>query len=513
MFNIFSIFFGKGRSWQKLSLKNKKVVVMGIGLHGGGVSMIKWLVQQGARVVATDKKSRDVLAPSLNKLKKIIKNKKVELVIGRHRLDDFRSADMIVKNPMIPWSNVYIKVAKKKHIDVEMDSSLFFQLCPSKKIIGITGTKGKTTTAHIVKEILEKAGKKTVLVGVGQIAVMDKLKSIKKNTYVIFELSSWRLSALRYKKISPRYAIVTNIYPDHLNYYKKMSSYIKDKMTIVKYQKKNSIAVLNYDDKEVRNFADETRAKVSFYSFKDSYSIIHDVYVDEGQIKYRLGADEGVICSLDELKLKGEHNVYNFMAAITLTLQLGISLKNIKKAIIGFKGIPHRLEFVGTAKGVYLYNDSAATTPEASVAGIDTFIQKDSLVNIYLIAGGSSKKLNMNSLADKIVEAEQIKKVVILKGLAGEELVKLIKKKGGEKKIVGMSGEMMEAVKFLAQEIKSAEERRENNSSEFNDEDQGKNILLLSPGSASFGVFKNEFDRGKQFKDSVKKVFGVKLKK
>ena len=501
MLDFFKKIFTIKKIRRKINLKNKKVVVMGIGLHGGGVSMIKWLVQQGARVVATDKKTKETLASSIKKLKKLIKNKKVKLIVGRHRLDDFRSASMVIKNPAVPWTNTYIKRAKKNHIKVEMDSSLFFKLCPSKKIIGVTGTKGKTTTSYLIEAILKRAGKKVVMVGTSQTGVMDRLKLIGKKTYVIFELSSWRLSALRRHKISPRYAVVTNIYPDHLNYYKTMRGYIQDKLAIVKYQKKNNLAVLNYDNKETREFADQTKAAISYYSTKDKYSIIQDVYLEDDKIKYRLDSVDGVICSVDKLKILGRHNIYNVMAAVALALRLKIPIKTIKKAIINFKGVPHRLELVEENKQFKAYNDSTATTPESAVAGIDAFLNKARVSNVFLVAGGSSKNLDMTSLAEKIAKTDDIKKVVLLKGEATEELLSLLKKMGQEKKVIAVVGDMKESVEKLISEIKGG-----NQATEEALENLGittENVLLLSPGCASFGLFDNEFDRGRQFRRAI----------
>jgi UDP-N-acetylmuramoylalanine--D-glutamate ligase len=488
---------------KKVNLRGKKVVVMGIGLHGGGVSMIKWLTQQGARVVATDKKTRETLDTSIKKLSKLVKSKKIKLIIGRHRLDDFRSADLIIKNPAVPWTNTYIKQAGKSGIKVEMDSSLFFKLCPSKKIIGVTGTKGKTTTSHIINAILKKDGKKVVMVGTGKTTVMDRLRLIGKNTYVIFELSSWRLSALRKHKISPRYAVVTNIYPDHLNYYKTMRGYINDKLAIVKYQKKSGLAVLNYDNEETRKFSEKTKAEVSYYSTKDSYSIIQDVYLEDGKIKYRTDKKDGTICAVSELKILGHHNISNIMAGAAVAIRMKISPKVIRKAVIGFTGIKHRLEFVDKRQGVLFYNDSAATTPESAIAGVDAFLDSPEIPNIYLIAGGSSKKLDLKILADKIVKTGEVKKVVLLKGAASESLLKLIKKMDGAEKIVGVVDSMQEAVDAMNDQIENEENRRDNVEGM---EIVTRDIVLLSPGCASFGLFDNEFDRGNQFRDIVKNL-------
>jgi len=488
---------------KKANLRGKKVVVMGIGLHGGGVSMIKWLVQQGAKVVATDKKTEETLKSSIKKLAKLVKGKKVELIVGRHRMDDFRSADLVIKNPSVPWTNTYIKQARKSGIKIEMDSSLFFNLCPSRKIIGITGTKGKTTTSHIINAILEKDGKKVVMVGTGKTTVMDRLRLISKNAYVIFELSSWRLSALRKHKISPKYAVVTNIYPDHLNYYKTMRGYINDKLAIVKYQKKSGLTVLNYDNEDTQKFAEKTRAEVSYYSTRDNYSIIQDVYLEEEKIKYRTDKKDGIICTVDELKILGRHNISNIMAGVALALKIKISPKIIRRAVIEFKGIRHRLEFIEKKNGTIFYNDSAATTPESAVAGIDAFIGRPESSSIYLIAGGSSKKLDLKLLAEKIVSAREVKKVILLKGSASDTLEKLIKKLGGEEKIVETVDSMQSAVDGMSREVdKSTNSEERIKGIEI----MNRDVVLLSPGCASFGLFDNEFDRGNQFREIVKSL-------
>ena len=165
-------------------LKNKKIIVMGIGLHGGAVDLILWLLKQGARVTATDIKSGEDLAPSLEKL---MGQKNLRLVLGQHHMDDFINADLVIKNPGISWDNKYIQTALKNNISVEMDAGLFFHFCPSKKIIGITGTKGKTTTATIIYSILKLAGKKPVAVGIGQGNLMSKLENVGGKTPIVFE--------------------------------------------------------------------------------------------------------------------------------------------------------------------------------------------------------------------------------------------------------------------------------------------------------------------------------------
>ncbi len=463
----------------KINLNKKKITVMGIGLHGGAVDLITWLSKQGARVVATDKKSKEKLAPSIKKLKEL---KNVRIVVGQHRMEDFESVDLVIKNPAIPWTDKYIQTAIKNKIPVEMDAGLFFELSPTKNIIGITGTKGKTTTSLLIYEILKKAGRKPIKVGIGQGSVISQLEKINKKSWVVFELSSWRLSILRRKEISPRYAVITNITQDHLNYYSSMEKYIRDKKAIFLNQKSKGVLVLNYDDEILREFENEAKGTVFGFSEKQ-INKNNGVFVEKEEIKYNKDGQEGIICQLQEINIRGKHNIKNILAASAICLAVDIPVKVIKEAVINFKGVPHRLEFVRKINEVLYYNDTTATTPASGIAGIQSFSRP-----INLIAGGSNKELDLMSLGEEIATNDNVKKVFLLKGAATEELKKIIEVKGGAKKVRGIFESMNEAIKAVSDEAEKGE------------------IVLLSPGCASFGMFDNEFDRGEQFKRAVENL-------
>lgn len=480
---------------QTIDFKNKKVTVMGIGLHGGAVAMIQWLLAQGAQVIATDMKSPEELASSLAKLAGL---ENLEIVVGQHRKADFEQVDMVIKNPAVRWDNEYIQAALAKNIPVEMDSSLFFKLCPSKNTIGITGTKGKTTTASLIYEIIKAAGKKVVKVGIGQEPVMNKLAEIDDETQVVFELSSWRLSALGKANLSPHIAVVTNIYQDHLNYYGTMEDYIADKKYIFLAQSANDYVVLNGDNEGTKKLAAEANSQVMFFSRipmeeitkEKLFSIVDEkkiiaqkpdgIYEMIDNISHKYNQKIEDICHTSSLELKGEHNVHNVMAAVAVGIILGISPDIIGSAVLHFQGNPHRLEFCREFNGVKYYNDTAATTPESAIAALTAFSQ-----TINLICGGSNKNLDLNELAQKIAENAKVKRIFLLDGAATSGLQQLIIKNGGEKKIVAVYPSMKAAVETA------------NNLAEE------KEIVLLSPGCASFGMFQNEFDRGDQFRQAV----------
>ena len=458
--------------------KNKKVTVFGLGLHGGGAGTVKFLANQGAKIIVTDIKTREQLSDSLEKLKGL---KNVEYILGQHRREDFTKADMVIKTPAAPWNNKHIKLALENNIPVEVDSSLFFKLCQN-PIIGITGTKGKTTTATVIYEILKLAGKNPVKVGIGQVSVLDKLEKLKKDSVAVFELSSWRLSALGKIKKSPSIAVLSNIFPDHLNYYQSMESYIKDKKNIFLYQDSRDWLITNEDDENLRSITKEAKSQAVKYS-KSPIKNGHSIFMEDEVIYLNDGVDIKKIISSEDLKIKGRHNIENIMAAIGAAYAYGVEVSKIKEAVRNFEGIAHRLELVGEIEGVKFYNDTAATIPEATISALDSFTQP-----IILIAGGADKNLDFSRLSKTI--AGKVKGLVLLKGSATEELARQIKKDLPEEE-----NEKFEIVDSINKAVEIAYRSAE-----------AGDIILLSPGAASFGLFLNEFDRGNKFKEAVKNL-------
>lgn len=461
---------------QITDLKNKKITVMGLGLHGGGIGTVRFLSEMGAKVTVTDLKSKEELAPSLEKLKDL---KNISYVFQQHRPEDFTSADLIVKTPPVPWNNKHIKLALENKIPVEIDSSLFFKFCKN-KIIGVTGTKGKTTTASLIYNILKLAGKNPVKVGIGQTSVLDKLRELKEDSVVVFELSSWRLSALGRAKISPQIAVFTNIYPDHLNYYASMEEYIADKKNIFLFQKKEDVCVINGDDKEMEKIKEEIRGRLVSFS-RNKILQGEGVYIENENIYFNNGIDEKNIINLKDIKLAGKHNVENVMAAIAVTVSIGIKIEIIKKTLQEFSGVAHRLELVREFSGVKYINDTAATTPEASISALNSFQEP-----IILICGGADKNLDMAEFAKEI--CRKAKGAVFLKGKATEKIISTMKE----------IDDCLDIDKFkIVESMEKAVELARTVSEEGD-------VILLSPGSASFGLFLNEFDRGDKFKEIVR---------
>jgi UDP-N-acetylmuramoylalanine--D-glutamate ligase len=458
--------------------KNKRVTVFGLGVNMGGVGTVKFLAEHGAReIVVTDIKSRVELGAALEQLAEY---QNVTYVLGEHRPEDFTHTDMVIKNPAIPWTNEYIQLAEKNKVPVEMDSSIFFALS-SAPIIGVTGTKGKTTTTTLIAHILEQAKKSVVRAGIGQTGVLGVLEKVTPDSTVVFELSSWRLSALARIKRSPHIAVLTNIYPDHLNYYQTMEAYVADKKNILAFQQAKDVLVANFDDATVRMLAQDAAGTIIWFS--QGGEIDGDgVWVRDESIWMRKQGEEKELLPLAQIPLAGGHNIANVLAAVAATLAAGLTWQQIVAGIRSFPGVPHRLEYVRERNDVRYYNDTAATIPEAAIAALRAFSDP-----VILIAGGSDKRLEFQALAEEILTRS--KDVIFFKGEATDKLLQGIKAclPENEKKRVFEVVETMEAAVALA---------------------SGKavsgDVVLLSPGAASFGIFKNEFDRGEQFCKAVR---------
>jgi UDP-N-acetylmuramoylalanine--D-glutamate ligase len=348
--------------------KNKKVLIMGLGLNGGGVGAAKFFAKQCANVLVTDLKTKEQLSESVAKLKAF---PKIKFTLGGHREADFISTDLIIKNPDVPSSSPYLEIARKNNIAIETDISLFFKLSDA-FIIGVTGTKGKSTTASLICHILKSKYKRTFLAGNIGISSFELLPKIKKGDKVILELSSFELEDLSQ---SPNVAVITNIFPDHLNRYASMAEYIDAKKRIFKFQNKNDILILNGDDPVVREFAKEAKSKVIFSS---------------GQL------------------------------AVETAKFLGVPEKLIEKSVKNFKGVKSRQEFVGEISGVKYFNDTTATMPEAVIYAINTFAEKFPRAKLIFISGGVDKGLNYTELSDEI--KEKVSQLVMLPGTASDKI-------------------------------------------------------------------------------------------
>lgn len=449
--------------------KDTKVVVMGLGLHGGGVGTARFFCEQGAKVLVTDLKTEEQLKESIKKLKDF----DIEYHLGGHKKEDFIKTDFVIKNPDVPNDSPYLAVAVKHNVPVKTDIGIFFDLMEDNQIIGVTGSKGKSTVATLIYQFLKSKEPDTILAGNIGTSVLEALSKIKKKSKIVLELSSFELEDLNK---SPRTAVITNILPDHLNRYKTINEYIEAKKMIFRNQKKNDILVLNYDDPRAREFV--SFSKTYFYSIKEkpknpaAFLKGKEVFFDD---KFK------PTCSLSDFKLFGEHNISNLLAAVSAAKLLKIPCANIRKVLKNFKGVPFRQEFIAEKKGVKYFNDTTATMPDAVCQAIRTFRQRFPRSKIILIAGGQDKVLDYKVLAKEI--KNKIDYLVLLPGTATDKLKKELKS------FIFFPVESME--KAINKASKLAKKG---------------DIVLLSPGGASFNLFKNEFDRGEQFNKWVRRI-------
>lgn len=447
-------------------LKNKKVLVMGLGLLGGGIATTKWLVKHGAKVTVTDLKSRADLLSSIKALGPAAK--RVKFVLGKHNESDFRSHDIIVINPAVPKESPYLKIARAAGARLENEASLFFRFCKN-PIIGVTGTRGKTTTANWVHHFLKQKFKKPALTGNSadntMLKALDKLDS---TTPVVVELSSWHLELLTKSERAPHIAIITNLYPDHLNRYKNITAYALAKAKIFKHQSPNDFLILNKKNKWTKIFINQKPRSRILYP--------HTSFIEHRVFDKRF-ADQF-----------GEHNLQNLKTAALAAHIAGVSWDLINKALPTLPQIKFREEVVYHHGQLTVINDTTATSPDATIAALKRFSYQGQ--TLILITGGTNKNLDYKDWGKSVKKFVAEENLFLLDGSATEKMLAELTKTKYFKKEPRLFRQLDE---LLRSALKSAKISKQ------------KITVLFSPAAASFEKFKNEFDRGEQFNKFLKK--------
>jgi len=453
--------------------KGKKITVHGLGLLGRGLGDVIFLANCGANLIVTDLKTKEQLEPSLKTIRKKVGEanyKKINFVLGEHRLEDFSNRDFVLQSAGIPLNSIHIAEAKKNKIPIKMDASWFAELALSEveglKIIGLTGTRGKSTTTHLIYEIIKGSGKRVFLGGnVRGIATLPFLAKVRKNDIVVMELDSWQLQGFGDSQISPDFSVFTNLMVDHQNYYssvataKKVSPmdlYFADKANIYRWQNEGDYLVAGQ----------EIAKRIKTEKIK-------------GQL---IVPDSRIVPKNWKIKLLGEHNRWNIIYAVAMARLLEIPEKIIKKTVENFSGIPGRLELVREINGVKFYNDTTATTPDGVVAAIKALEKYKG--KILLLGGGADKNLDYATYA-KVVR-QNVKALALFRGAATDKILAKFPRSVLGKDWVKVFDNMKEAFAWAKSQAKRGD------------------VVLLSPGAASFGIFKNEYDRGDQFNKCVK---------
>lgn len=449
-------------------LDSKKVAIIGMGVSN--LPLLDYFYDKNAKVTVFDKNT-----PSDEIMEKINKYR-YEVEIGEYNLSRLNGFDIVFRSPSVLPTREELVTAANKGAIITSEIEMVLKLAPC-KIIGVTGTEGKTTTTSIIYEILKSSGKNCFLGGNIGKPIFTEIKNMKPEDIVVLELSSFQLMGM---KVSPDISVVTNMYPDHLNIHSSYEEYQQAKKNIFLHQNENGVVILNYDNEITRKFADEVKSNLVYFS---SLQKLKNGYVydrkDETIKRYANGKSENIL-KKQEIKLRGIHNYENICAALAATASI-VDEKSQIKAIKEFNGVEHRLEFVRELNGVKYYNDSIGTSPASTIAGLNAFDE-----NIILLAGGSDKGLDYTEIGETI--AKKVR-VLLLTGPTAEKIenaTKLAMSKSGKETVeIIHCKDLQEAVSMANEKAKSGE------------------IVLMSPASASFDAFKNFIERGIKFKEFV----------
>lgn len=454
------------------NVKGKKVLVMGLGLIGGGLTITKWLVKQNAHVTVTDLRSKNELRKSVVSLEKL----PITWHLGKHIKKDFQEHDLIIQNPGVPSNSVYLDIARSHNIQILNEAGIFF-LYARRPLIGITGTRGKSTTSTIVHALLKHRFKDVLFAGnIGDIPMFDVIDKaqIRSKSPIVLELSSWHVEGLRTIKKSPFVSVITNLMSDHLNRYPSKVAYHRSKMSIFTYQSSRDFAVFNYDNASSRRVSAHARSRLLWFSIKPLPKNMSGVYIQKDTIYHVKNGKRSEIMPVSTITLPGDHNVSNILSALLVAKLFNIPNKKLIQSISSLKALWGREQYVSSKKGITFYNDTTATNPEATIACIKTLPKP-----LLLIIGGENKNLTYSELAH--VLNREVYAIVLLPGSASTELYKELKKIRSRKIIIKKSRTLTHAFKSAVVLSKKG------------------STVALSPAAASFNMFKNEFERGKYY--------------
>lgn len=449
----------------KKFIRDKKVAVVGIGISN--IPLIHFLVKLGAKVTAFDKKDEKCLGETGIEFRE----KGIKLELGENYLENLNGFDVVFKTPSMRIDNPALLRAKESGAYITSEMEEFVKYCPA-KVFGITGSDGKTTTTTLVYNMLKSQGYKTWIGGNIGNPLFANIEDIKKEDKVVLELSSFQLMAMN---VHIDCALITNITPNHLDIHKNMEEYIEAKKNIFKFQQVEDTLVLNRDNEITNSIANSNEAKGRIMEFSIKEEIKDGAYFKDNELML-LGKH---VCQLEEVRLKGMHNVENLLAAFCLVSE-DVSIDVMREIAISFSGVEHRCEFVRELNGVKYYNDSIASSPTRTLAGLKAFEKP-----VILIAGGYDKHIPFEPLAE---EGYDKIKYLILLGATKEKIKEAFDKVMADKNIelpIIVVNNFEEAV-YRAKEIAKEGD-----------------IVTLSPACASFDMFPNFEVRGNEYKEIV----------
>jgi len=456
----------------KKFIKDKKVAVLGIGISN--TPLIKYLASLSVDITAFDRSDEKKLASTLKEFEDL----DIKYSLGENYLSALKNFDVIFKTPKIRFDIPELLAEKERGALITSEMEVFCDICPA-RIFAVTGSDGKTTTSTLINLILKEQGYKCWLGGNIGTPLLDRIDEINGNDMVVLELSSFQLHTMKNRIHT---AVVTNLSPNHLDVHLSMEEYTDAKKNIFRYQHPEDLLVLNLENEITRNFAGEARGKVAFFSSSRSLdNEMEGVFAENGHIIVRKSGINKTVLDVDDIVLPGLHNLENYLAAIA-AVESFVDPDSIKKVARTFRGVEHRIEFVANINGISFYNDSIGTSPARTRASVLAFNKP-----VILIAGGYDKKIPYDEMGSLIVE--RVKSLVLI-----GETAPLIEK--ALKDAVARTGKGKDIKVIKCDSLEKAVEAAYNIAVE-------NDIILLSPASASFDMFKNFEERGRKFKEAV----------
>ena len=452
--------------------RNQQVLVMGLGSFGGGLGVVRFLVDRGAKVTITDTRSAEKLSEALVELSPLTG---LEYRLAGHDEADFRNANLIVVNPAVRPDNRFLQIARAAGVPLTSEMNLFWQW-NSAPVVAVTGSNGKSTTTSLIHAILQQTGRRTWLGGNIGISLLPQVDQIRAEDIVVLELSSFQLTDLDRLQVSPAVSVVTNFAPNHLDWHESLDHYRWAKQTMLRWQSESDVAVINADDKDVCGWGGAGKRLV--FGLQDLGE--NGVFASgrAGDAIVRMPGRHQTLPISQWLKLPGRHNLSNSLAATCVALQLGATEEAIHQGLEQYRPLPHRLQWVADVNGRSFYNDSLATTPESAIVGLQAFDRP-----VVLMAGGYDKHVDLSQMATEI--ALRVKAVALM-GQTAPGLRELIRRRADSICLTSPDFPSFRAAFDWA--IAQSEPG---------------DVILLSPGCASYDWFRNFADRGGQFTEFV----------
>jgi len=447
----------------------RRVTVVGLGHFGGGIGAARFLARLGARVTVTDLKDEAALAASIEKLSGL----DIRYRLGGHDPDDFLSADLVCASPAVPRSAPLMVRARAAGVPITSEIRLFLAVCPATRTIGVTGSNGKTTTTSLFGSILAEARVPHHVGGNIGRSLVEDASAIAPTDLVVLELSSFQLEDLDGAGFSPDIAVVTNVVPNHLDRHGTLDAYVDAKRTIVRHQTRDGVAVLWADDPIVATFGGAGEGRATWFTDGALDSSLDGVCVRGGVARHEARGRSVDLFPIEAVRLPGAFNLRNALAAAAAGLAAGVTPAAIARGVERFRGVPHRLELVAEAAGVRWINDSKATTPEAAALALGALEAR-----VVLIAGGYDKKVPLDAIA---AAAARHCRSAILVGETAPIIRAALERAG--------SGDRALSAATLEEAVDLARSRAEPG-----------DVVLLSPGCASYDMFSNFEERGDRFR-------------